>query len=156
MIEPVFQSVFLERPEIVSAGDFREIIKIARILDALLTGALETDVDFLLDAVAVAGRADHRATAAIEALVAPFLPYRGLEFYVKNAWKTCEFDFGLEIIPQVFPSLMVLHTVSVDRVADLEVLEKVERFRGTYGQVVFIADVRTEQVESAVRGIVAE
>ena len=98
MIEPVFQPVFLERPEIMSAGDFRKIVKITRILDAFLAGALETDVDVLLDSVAIAGGADHSATAAIEALIAPFLPYRGIEFNVEHARKTGDFDFRLEVV----------------------------------------------------------
>ena len=75
MIEPVFQSVFSDRPEVVPAGDFRKIDKIARILNPLLAGALETYVDILLDTVAIAGRANHRTTTATHAFRSPFFPY---------------------------------------------------------------------------------
>ena len=127
MIEPVFQSVFFHRPEIVSAGDFRKVDKTARILNPLLTGALETYIDVFLDAVAVAGRANHCTTAAIETFLAPFLPDRGLEFYVQDTWQTRDFDLCRETLPEVVSSSKDFIAVAVSRLADFEVLEKSER-----------------------------
>ena len=92
MIEPVFQSVFFDRPEVVPARDFCEVDKIARILDTLLAGALEAYINVFLDAVAIAGRTNHGATAAIETFLAPFIPDRGLEFYVQDTRQTRDFD----------------------------------------------------------------
>jgi hypothetical protein len=156
MIEPVFQSVLFDRPEVVPAGDFRKVYKIARLLDPLLARTLETHIDVLLDPVAIAGGTNHRTTAAIEAFLAPFLPDRRFEFYVQDTRQTGDFDLGLEAVSKVLSSLMELRTIAVNRIAGLEVLEKSERLGGAYRQVVTLTYIGAEQIESAMHGVLAE
>ncbi len=83
--------------EIVTAGNGGEIEQVAGIKETALGRPGEGQVDLLFDAVAVAGRADHGAAAAAQALIAPLFPDRGLEFQVHQLRHDGDIHLGLEL-----------------------------------------------------------
>ena len=88
----------------MAARHFGEIDNIAGILHALFARAFKAYVYAFLNTITVTGRADHGACAAVQALVTPFFPYRGFEFYIQEAWQACHFHFGFKAFLNEFPS----------------------------------------------------
>ncbi len=86
--------------------------------------AFQVDVETFFDAVAVTGRADHGAGAAAQALVAPFLPYRGVELDVEENGQAGHLDIGLEAVLDRLAPFDQEAVVFVRRLFDLNSLRK--------------------------------
>jgi len=115
--------------------------------------SLEISIKTLFDAVAVAGRANHCAGTATETLVAPFLPYRRVEFDVEEAGQSRYLNFGFKAVLDVLAPFDQAAIVFISRLFDPELLEEVECFRGVDRKVVAVADVGAEKIESMVDGV---
>ena len=110
--------------------------------------------DGLTHAVAVAGGADHGAGAAVQAFIAPLLPDGRRKLDVQKTGQARHLHVGFKAFFDEFPAGNVLGVVLGRRIRAFCTFEKAERFGRVDGQVVFVADVRTEEVESFVGRVV--
>jgi hypothetical protein len=148
VVIPVLQPVLFQWPEIVSACHLCKVNDIAGIQYALLMGSLEINVDVFLYAVAVAGGAYHGAGTAVEALVSPFFPDGGFEFYIQKAGQTRDLNLGLEAGFNKLSSFNEFLIVFFSGLACFNMLEEIKGLGGINGQIIPVTDIRTEKVES--------
>src|ERR1035437_4469103 len=96
MIEAVFDAAGARSPEILSAGHQRVALEQAGVPDARTLAGARSPFHVVHHVVAVAGGADHAATAAGKALLAERVPYLALVFHLENLGQVADLHIHLE------------------------------------------------------------